>query len=99
VVNSGGHDWAPCALGEAGADGAPAPCEVIGQLVVDIGAAALAADHPGLAQHLEVMADGGLADSAAIGEVAGADAASRRPELADDGEANGVSNGLEELDV
>ena len=41
--------------------------------VVDPGAAPLAVHPAGVAQHLEVMRDRGLADVAAVGEVAGAD--------------------------
>ena len=45
------------------------------------------------------MADGRLADDAALGEVAGADRPGGGGELSHDRKSNGIGNGLEELDV
>ena len=85
--------------GQAGADPRPASGEVGGQVVIDVGAAALGRDRSGLTQHPEVVADGWLADGAALGEVAGADRSRGRRELSQDREAHWICDRLEELDV
>ena len=66
--------------------------------VPDPGAAALAFDPAGVAEDLEVVRDGRLADVAAGGEVAGADLGDVA-QLAQDREPGRVGGGLEEEDV
>ena len=66
--------------------------------VVDPGAAPLAVHPTGVAQHLEVMGDRGLADVAAVHEVAGADLVGVA-QLAQDREPGRVGGGLEQAHV
>ena len=66
--------------------------------VPDPGPAALAADPAGVAEDLEMVRDGRLADVAAGGEVAGADLGAVA-QLAQDREPGRVGGGLEEQDV
>ena len=68
------------------------------EAIPDPGSAPLGGHPAGLAEHLEVVADGGLGDVAAGGEVAGADLVAGR-ELAQDREAGGVGGALEEEGV
>jgi hypothetical protein len=68
------------------------------QPVVDPGPATFAAHHPGLAQHLEVMGDGGLTHAAAIGEVAGADLSVGR-QLLNDRQSRRFGERLQDLHV
>ncbi len=66
--------------------------------VVDPGAAPLAHHPTGVAQHLEVMGDRGLADVAAVHEVAGADLVGVA-QLAQDREPRRIRGGLEQAHV
>src|SRR5438093_8689706 len=74
---------------EAPGDPAEAFEELRRHAVVDIAAAPLGHDGPGLAQDLEMVRDGRLGDVTAIGEIAGADLGRAR-ELAQDLEAGRV---------
>src|SRR6266480_1639481 len=85
--------------GEARADARPATREIGGEGVVDEGAAPLANNGASLTQDLQVVADGGLADRAALGEVTGAHGSGSRCELPQDREADWISDGLQQLDV
>src|SRR5205823_14482332 len=67
--------------------------------VIDEGAAPLAGHRASLPQHLQVMADGWLADGAALGEVTGTHRSGRRRELPQDGDADGIGDRLQELHV
>ncbi len=68
------------------------------EAVVDPGPATFAAHNTGLAQHLQVMRDGGLADPATIREVARADL-TVGSELLNDREPRGLCESLENLHV
>ena len=68
------------------------------EAVVDPRSATLGAHDARLAQHFQVMRDGGLAHAATIGEVARADLAVGS-QLLNDREARGLGEGLEDLHV
>lgn len=82
-----------------GADRHPARLEVRRQRVDDVGALPLTGDDASLAQHLEMMADGGLADRAALDEIAGTHRIAAGGDLPHDRQPNGIGQGLQESDV